>query len=590
MAPCWRLSNRWRHILILLSLRPLAADGAEGVVPPATVAVWKQLGPFGGPAEYVVISPATPNLLFAGTPNAMLYRSLDAGGAWLHVPFPAELASSLHVILPHPADGGRLLVGVSPDSGGSGLFLGTGSGNPTWKSIDAFSGKAVWALAHFAGDPRVVVAGASDGVYRSQDAGETWQRISAVHDEGLKPVVSVAIHPSQKDTIYAGTPHLPWKTISGGRTWQSIHAGMLDDSDVFSIDIDRRNPRRVLASACSGIYRSLSAGAMWGKLRGSADASFRTYVVAHDPHVAGRVWAGTTHGLMRSPDGGTTWRTVSRHSVKSIAFDPRRAGTLYLATRDAGLMKSDDAKTFAPVNRGFANRSFFALAATGDSLWLSGEGIGMLSSADGGKEWKKTASRDRVLMMSSCGANGALYAGGAGFLRQFTAGLWSPLAEPRREPVRSLTCEGPHLLAASNRAVYQSPDAGRTWTQLPAAADPAIEWNQLASLGAGGVLLAATSHGLLRSADAGRTWSATPGDLGSGTVATVLSHPGRSGAVFAAQYDRIFLSSDQGLQWTPLASRGLERASIRALAILTGRPARLFALVAGRGVFFTDLE
>ena len=92
---------------------------------------------------------------------------------------------------------------------------------------------------------------------------------------------------------------------------------MLDDSDVFSIDIDRRNPRRVLASACSGIYRSLSAGAMWGKLRGSADASFRTYVVAHDPHVAGRVWAGTTHGLMRSPDGGTTWRTVSRHSVKS---------------------------------------------------------------------------------------------------------------------------------------------------------------------------------------------------------------------------------------------------------------------------------
>jgi photosystem II stability/assembly factor-like uncharacterized protein len=584
------LSNRWLFILIPLSLRLLAAGGGGDVVSPAPVAVWKQLGPFGGPAEFVVASPATPNLLFAGSPNGLLYRSVDAGGSWSHLPFPAELASTLHAILPHPSDGARLLVGVGPDSGGSGLFLAAGPGF-AWKSIDAFIGKTVWALAHFAGDARIVVAGASDGLYRSLDAGETWQRISAVRDEGPRPVVSVAIHPSQKDTIYAGTTHLPWKTVNGGRTWKSIHTGMLDDSDVFSIDIDHRHPGRVVASACSGIYRSVTAGAQWKKLRGSADASFRTYVIAHDPHLAGRIWAGTTHGLIRSTDGGATWRTVSKHSVKSIAFDPRRAGTIYLATRNAGLMKSTDAQKFSPANRGYVNRSFFALAASGNSLLLSGDGIGMLASADGGREWTAApaGARDRVLTMSSCGPSGALYAGGAGFLRQLSAGIWNPLAEPRREAVRSVACAGPLLLAASSRAVYQSPDEGRTWTQLPAS-DPGIEWNQIASMPAAGVLLAATSHGLLRSADGGQTWSAASGDLGRATVASVLPHPERAGIAFAAQYDHVFISSDQGLRWTPIASRGLERASVRALAVAKGNPARLYALVAGRGVFFTDLE
>jgi photosystem II stability/assembly factor-like uncharacterized protein len=568
-----------------LALLPFLANGAGGALPAAPV--WKQLGPFGGPAEFVVTSPSTPNLLLAGSPNAMLYRSLDAGASWTHLPFPGELASTLHVILPHPTSAGRMLVGVSPDSGGSGLFLSVDSGQ-TWSAVAAFSGKDVWALAHFPADPRMIVAGAADGVYQSEDAGETWRRMSPEQNVGLKPVVAVAIHPTKRDIVYAGTPHLPWKTVNGGRTWQSAHTGMLDDSDVFSIEVDRRNPTRVLASACSGIYRSITSGATWTKLRGSADSSFRTYVIVHDPHVAGRVWAGTTHGLMRSADGGATWRTAAKHSVKSIAFDVSRAGTLYLATRDAGLLKTTDAATFVPVNRGFVNRGFFALAGYNESLWLSGEGIGMLESPDGGHDWKKGAARDRVLMMSTCRENGAVFVGGANFLRQFLGNTWTTISEPRREPVRSVACLGPLLFAVSSRGAYHSPDGGKTWAELPSP-DASIEWNQLAA-STGGALLAATSHGLMRSTDSGRTWAPAPGDLGLATVASVLAHPERNNHLFAAQHDRIFFSTDDGRQWAPLPTQGLERAAIRALAVAKGKPGRLYALAAGRGVFAIDLE
>ena len=535
----------------------------------------------------MVTSPSTPNLLFAGSPNAMLYRSADGGASWSHLSFPAELASSLHVILPHPAEAGRILTGVSPDSGGSGLFISE-DGGESWRGVEAFNQKAVWALAHFAGDARIMVAGASDGVYRSADAGHTWRRISPFSDAGLKPVVSVAIHPKQSDVIYAGTPHLPWRTANGGRTWQSIHRGMLDDSDVFSIDIDARNPEHVLASACSGIYRSLTGGALWAKLRGSADASFRTYVIAHDPHAAGRVWAGTTHGLMRSEDGGTSWRTASKHSVKSIAFDPRNPGTVFLATRDSGLVKTSDGASFALINQGFANRSFFSLAAAGDSLWLSGDGIGTVTSADGGRAWQPVAGNDRVLTLASCGENQSVFAAGATFFRQFLAQRWVALTQPRHESVRSAACLGSQVLAVTGRAAYRSADAGRTWIELPKP-NVSMEWNQIAASAAGSVL-AATSHGLLRSSDAGQTWAVAPGQLGQATVTGVIPHPERRGQLFAAQYDRLFISSDDGLQWTPIETRGLERAAVRALAVTKGKPGRLYALVAGRGVFYTDWE
>jgi hypothetical protein len=76
----------------------------------------------------------------------------------------------------------------------------------------------------------------------------------------VRPVVSLAFHPRDPNVIYAGTTHVPRRTTGGGPHWQSIHSGMLDDSDVFSIVVDPKNPEIVLASACGGAYRSANAG------------------------------------------------------------------------------------------------------------------------------------------------------------------------------------------------------------------------------------------------------------------------------------------------------------------------------------------
>ena len=97
--------------------------------------------------------------------------------------------------------------------------------------------------------------GATDGVYRSEDSGKHWARISPEKHEDLRNFDSIAIDPHDPNTIYAGTYHLPWKTVDGGKNWAPVHQGMVDDSDVMSITIDQ-NDR--LARFCQRMLRHLS--------------------------------------------------------------------------------------------------------------------------------------------------------------------------------------------------------------------------------------------------------------------------------------------------------------------------------------------
>ena len=56
------------------------------------------------------------------------------------------------------------------------------------------------------------------------------------------------------------------RSDDGGQSWKSIKNGIIDDSDIFAIDIDPRDPNHIIASACSGIYETKNAGNQWTKV------------------------------------------------------------------------------------------------------------------------------------------------------------------------------------------------------------------------------------------------------------------------------------------------------------------------------------
>ncbi len=116
--------------------------------------------------------------------------------------------------------------------------------------------QAIHSLAQSESDPDTLIAGTFTTIFRSDDSGETWKQLPTANVTGLASRRVAGNRSRTTDTIYAGTFYLPYKSDDGGKTWKSIRNGMIDDSDIFAIDIDPRDPNHIIASACSGIYES----------------------------------------------------------------------------------------------------------------------------------------------------------------------------------------------------------------------------------------------------------------------------------------------------------------------------------------------
>ena len=323
---------------------------------------------------------------------------------------------------------------------------------------------------------------------------------------------------------------------------------MIDDSDVFSIEVDPRRPSRVLASACSGAYASHDAAHHWARLNTPLGA-FRTYFTTLDPGHPGTLFAGTSDGLLKSVNDGLTWRKVNSHPVKCIAFDRFVAGRVYFAATDIGLLVStDEGESLHESNSGFDHRTFTSLANAGNALYLSGpDGFyradsvvqrwhkvgpgagganmlivsaapdaprrlfaaayhGLFESADGGRTWKPRGGLPEGIRVKAIlpRPRGIVLAGtDRGLFRSNSLGRWSRVAP---SPVDWVQSTGAHALAAlTSTAALVSEDEGITWRgcAIPA---PDIAWyGMVLDPATSTTALAATSRGLYRSIDGCRS-------------------------------------------------------------------------------------
>jgi len=497
------------------------------------VGSWRLAGPYGGSARSIAIDPQQRNVLLAGSRDSLLYRSDDAGASWRLLPFPVGAPGVFNSLIIHPKESGHFYAGLDAgDSPESGVYESK-DGGEHWQLLSGMRGAPVESLAMWPGDPKVLAAGTSKGVFLTNDGGVTWHRISSIKDPEMQEITALAFDPADSKTLYAGTPHLPWKTLDGGATWHSIHTGLIDDSDIFSIRVDPARPQLVLASACSGIYRSDSAGETWRKIQGIPGTHRRTHVIAQDPRASDTIFAGTTLGLFKSPDGGKTWRHLTFEQVNWMVFDPVDPRIMYLATEHAGIWKSaDSGETFRPVNEGFANHRLSQITSDGRRLYASsayeGEYGGIFVSDNDGAAWSLRANEEAL-----AGRN----------LNSLTAAPGS----------------GGALFAASEDAVLKSTDAGKTWSPLPAQPRPIARFrgqlriNALRAVKAEKVVLfAGTQNGLFRSGNSGTSWEAVKGAGVAGVPILAIYAPPNGASRLAVQTSNaLFISSDLGKTWQP---------------------------------------
>ncbi len=584
---------------------------------------WQVLGPDGGDARSLAYDAHNPDHILLGTSTGQMFTSNDAGNTWSRL---ARLGGDDYVldhIVIDPQDSSNIYVSAwSTSSEQIGEIFRSRDGGRNWDVLPGMHGKSIRALAMYKGDSRVLVAGALDGVYRSNNGGNSWERLSPANSAEIKNIESVAIDPKDPNTVYAGTRHLAWKTSDGGADWQHINKGMIDDSDVFSLIVDHDNPSIVFASACSGIYKSDTAGNAFSKIQGIPFSARRTRVLKQDPTNENIVYAGTTEGLWKTTDLGKSWKRVSSPEVvvNDVLVDPRDSNRVLLATDRSGVMASiDGSATWATSNKGYAHRYVSAILADNKDANTLYVGVvndreygGVFYSHDAGQHWQQKAAglggKDVFALKQS--ANGMLVAGTnhgvyslersgnewhsmnvvatehtqkvarTGSRKAYTKTTYTKSQLEAR--VNDLDLSSIRWMAATTAGIYWSRDEGKIWKGGPVLG----QTDFVAARSTGDTVVAATHSSVLVSTDNGSTWKVA--GLPS-YVSNIHSVAVASDSQFViASREGAFRTSDAGATWEH-AINGLPGKDITSVSF-DATHKRLLATSDATGVIFESRD
>ena len=335
--------------LVLPAGALLAQPAAPGVYQDLA---WRMIGPLrGGRTRAVAGVPSQPGVFYVGAVNGGVWKTDDAGRSWRPI-FDAEPTQSIGAIAVAPSDPDIIYVGsgeglLRPDlSVGDGIYR-SADGGRSWSHLGLTDAQQIAQLAVDARDPRRVFAAvlghpyganAERGIYRSLDAGASWQRV--LYKDADTSGCAVAIDPAHPEIVYAGLWQQrlgPWedknefngtgggffKSTDGGTTWRPLTAGLPADLSQINIAIAPSAPQRLYATvgtsepgdyssaAGLGVFRSDDAGESWTRITTDPRPALRIGggdlpVVVVDPTNPDVLYsAGIV--TMKSADGGRTW-------------------------------------------------------------------------------------------------------------------------------------------------------------------------------------------------------------------------------------------------------------------------------------------
>jgi len=383
--------------------------------------------------NYRLVSQVVPLLAMA-----QLAMAQDAGGFLAHVRF-RELGPAVV--------GGRIddfaVVESNPDiiytATASGGIWKTVDGGITWKPIFENTGAmSIGAIAVAPSNPSIVWAGTGepnnrqssswgDGIYKSVDAGETWTRMGLADTHHIG---RVAIDPRNPQIVYAAALGHLWgpnaerglyKTVDGGKTWSAV-LKINDDTGVVDVKIDPQNPETIFAAAYerrrtpfgfngggshSALYKSPDGGATWKKLtkglpyaNGGDTGRIGVSIFPKDSAIVYAIVQHADGGIFRSDNHGESWVKMSGANpnppyFSNLFIDPNNDLRIWIAALQgsgelAGVAYSQDGgKTFAPTWGTKVHADFHAMwiDPANSNHMLIGVDGGIYITRDRGVNW-----------------------------------------------------------------------------------------------------------------------------------------------------------------------------------------------------------
>ncbi|MEX0852068.1 MAG: sialidase family protein [Bauldia sp.] len=351
-----------QRVVILIGTR----KGAFIVDGDAERRSWALSGPFceTWPINHVVADPLT-RTIYAGGGNSWfgpaVWKSTDMGATWSHSSEGLAYEAGLEPIksvwsLAFRA--GRLYAGVEP----AGLFC-SDDGGQTWRHVAGLqkhptrpnwqpggAGLILHSIVLHPDDPRQIwVAMSAVGVFHTADGGETWEPRNQGTRNDYMPegqrypefgqcVHSLVMAPGMSDRLYQQNHCGMYRSDDGGRTWQSIEAGLpssfgfpaavhpRDPASLYLVPLNGDTAGRYVPEGKAAVWRTRDGGDHWQALRAglpqkNAFFGVLRQAMATDPVDPVGIYFGTSSGsLYASADDGDRWTAIVEHlpTIQSV--------------------------------------------------------------------------------------------------------------------------------------------------------------------------------------------------------------------------------------------------------------------------------
>jgi photosystem II stability/assembly factor-like uncharacterized protein len=331
----------------------LLAAGASGQgqgqgQPPQTIRTpspfdglsFRNIGPavMGGRIDDFAVLESNPAIFYVGTATGGLWKTTNNGTTWEVLFDDQEDVVSIGDIAIPPNDANTVWVGSGENnnrqsgSWGRGVYKST-DGGKTWAHMGLANSKHIARIIVDPVDQDVVYiaalgslwgSGGDRGIYKTQDGGQTWQRVLFVDDD--TGATELVMDPSNNKVLYAATyqrRRATWgfngggpgsaihKSSDAGRTWTKLTAGLPPgDLGRIGMDVYRSNPNilyaRIEHPGESGVYRSDDAGQSWRKMSNVNPRPMYFSQIRVDPNNDLRVYVLGVQ-IHISDDGGKTF-------------------------------------------------------------------------------------------------------------------------------------------------------------------------------------------------------------------------------------------------------------------------------------------
>ena len=484
----------------------------------------RHIGPalMSGRINDLEVHPTNPRIIYAGTAGGGVWKSNDAGTTFN--PIFDDYCQSIGA------------VAIDPNSPDKVIYVGTGEtwtrnsvsvGDGLYKSID---GGTNWKKIGFDNSERianiivnpnnsnevyVAVLGAlwSDseerGVYKSNDAGKTWNKVLYV--DQTTGCADLAMDPNNPNVLYAsmwefrrtgwsfnsgGDKSALYKSTDGGKNWNKIHNGFPEgklgrlaiavapsDSNILYTIIEAEKDSK------KGLYRSDDAGANWKQLNNDFGITVRPFyfsrivVDPRNPDVV--VKAGLSGSISR--DGGKTFKGLGNMhgDIHDIVFDVNDSDRMYVGT-DGGVYRSWNGGTTMEIVEGLPLSQFYHISVDNEEpyniyggLQDNGSWYGPSTSSGGinARDWNSIGGGDgfRVLKHPTKQIIYSEMQGAANVWRYDVENKLiktiQPLPKKGYEKLRfnwnspmAISAHQPDRFYMGSQFLHRSEDMGDTWT------------------------------------------------------------------------------------------------------------------------------